>query len=149
MTLAIVQVQDALPDETADLAEIARGEGVANMQKLIEAWASGEERFDIEGAGLFAAYDDRDMIGFGGTTRETGTSHPVMRMRRFYVRPEQRRSGVGYALAHTVIRHAEASARLLVVNARASEAAGPFWEALGFQPVDGANITHASWRMKP
>lgn len=149
MTLSILQVQDALPDKTADFAEIALGEGVANMQKLVEAWASGEERFNTEGAGLFAAYEDRVVIGFGGTTREAGTSHPAMRMHRFYVHPEQRGHGVGHALAQTVIRYAEASARLLVVNARASAVAAPFWEALGFQPIDSPTITHASWRMRP
>jgi GNAT superfamily N-acetyltransferase len=65
-----------------------------------------------------------------------------MRMRRLYVRPAYWRSGVGRALAAAMMQQGLQSAVVLTVNARASEAAGPFWEAMGFRRVEAPGYTH-------
>jgi GNAT superfamily N-acetyltransferase len=65
-----------------------------------------------------------------------------MRMHRFYVHPSYRRLGLGSRLAREVMTHALSHASVLICNARASAAAAPFWEALGFAKADGISYTH-------
>ncbi|MBX3479848.1 MAG: GNAT family N-acetyltransferase [Caulobacter sp.] len=139
--IQIVRVFDALPEGFGLLEKMAIAEGVRNMSLLAEQWASGQQRFDDPGA-LFAACIDGDLAGVGGVTVQSGLEEPAMRMRRLYVAPDHRRSGVGQALAGAMIQQGFQDARLLVANARASLAAPSFWEAMGFEPVAGDGFTH-------
>lgn len=138
--LQIVRVIDELPEGFETLLAEARSEGVRNMSLLAEEWASGKQRFDAEGAALFAAFVGGELAGVGGVSAES--SEPAMRMRRLYVRPQFRRSGVGRALAGAMMQQGFEGAGVLTANARASDAAGPFWEAMGFRRIDAAGYTH-------
>jgi GNAT superfamily N-acetyltransferase len=136
----VVRVIDELPAGFDALLADARAEGIRNMSLLAEEWASAAERFDGPQDALFAALVDGELAGVGGVTAEK--TEPAMRMRRLYVRPRFRRSGVGRALAGAMMQQALEAASVLTVNARASEAAGPFWEAMGFKPVEAPGYTH-------
>lgn len=136
----IVRVVEALPDGFAALAEAARAEGRRNMAALAEQWEDGRG-FADPGA-LFAAFVDGDLAGVGGVTPQAGSGELAMRMRRLYVAPGFRRAGVGRALAGAMIQQGLQAARQLTANAKASDAAAPFWEAMGFEPVAGADFTH-------
>jgi GNAT superfamily N-acetyltransferase len=130
--VVITRVVETLPDGFAVILEAAASEGVRNMAMLAAQWASGEQRFDEPGA-LFAALVDGDLAGLGGVTAETGAGEPAMRMRRLYVLPVFRRFGVGRRLAGAMMQQGFQAAPLLTLNAAASDAAAPFWEAIGFQ----------------
>jgi len=136
----IIRVADDLPEGFAKLSAEAKAEGVRNMTLLADQRASGEQRFDSGGAALFAAFGGGELAGVGGVSAEA--SEPAMRMRRLYVRPRFRRSGVGRALAGAMMQQGLQASSVLTVNARASDAAGPFWEALGFRPVEAPGYTH-------
>jgi len=138
----ILRVGTALPAGVTRLAEAAAAEGVRNMQKLVADWQSGAQRFDAGAAALFAAIEQGDLAGVGGVKPETGAGESAMRMHRFYVHPSYRRLGIAKRIAHAAMSHALMHAPLLTCNARASEAAAPFWMALGFAPVDAAGYTH-------
>ena len=140
--MQIVRVAGQLPPGFADLSVAAESEGVRNMRLLAEAWASGAQRFDKDGAALFAAEAGGRLAGVGGVKREEGANEPAMRMHRFYVHPAYRRLGVGKRIAEAAMAHGLRHASLLTCNARASEAAGPFWISLGFVPVLAAGYTH-------
>ena len=112
------------------------------MELLAEGWLSGGRRFDRDGAALFGAFIDGRLVGVGGVTAESGYSEPAMRMRRFYVLPSARRSGAGRQLAQAAMAHGFTHAAVLTCNARATPLAGPFWEAMGFEPVSLPDITH-------
>ena len=142
MALAVRRVAGELPGGLDRLAAAAAVEGVAGVDRLAREWASGEQRFDGPGEALFAAWCDDRLAGVGGVTVETRLPEPAMRMRRLYVLPERRRAGVGRALASAIIERGFAAAPLLTVNAVASSAAGPFWEALGFERVATPGVTH-------
>lgn len=131
-----------LPAGISALAEAAAAEGVRNVRMLITAWEAGEQRFDRDGAALFAATDGEVIAGIGGVKPETGAGESAMRMHRFYVHPSYRRLGLGKRIAQAVMSHALMHAPLLTCNARASLAAAPFWLSLGFAPVDSASYTH-------
>lgn len=138
----ILRVELRLPADIELLAEAADAEGVGNMRKLISAWHSGEQRFDQRGAALFAARSDGVLAGVGGVKPEENLAESAMRMHRFYVHPSFRRLGIGRRLAHVAMTSALSQASLLTCHARASSAAAPFWESLGFVPVNHENFTH-------
>ncbi len=140
MSVLIVRVTEDLPEGFEHLHGQAQAEGVRNMEALVRQWADGRG-FADPGA-LFAAYVDAKLAGVGGVTPQTGLDEPAMRMRRLYVAPAFRRVGVGQALAGAMIQQGLQAVCLLVCNARASEAAGPFWEAMGFQRVEAPDFTH-------
>lgn len=138
--IQIARVVEALPEGFDTLRAAARAEGIRNMEALAAQWDGGQS-FADPGA-LFAAFVEGDLAGVGGVTPQVGLAEPAMRMRRLYVTPAFRRMGVGQALAGAMIQQGLQAARLLLSNARASEAAGPFWEAMGFERVDTDGFTH-------
>ena len=140
--MRIVHVQTSLPAGILGLAAAAAEEGVHNVRRLIESWDNGTQRFDQDGAALFAAVDGAALTGIGGVKPETSADEFAMRMHRFYVHPAYRRRGLGKRIAGEVMAHALSHATLLTCNARASDAAAPFWEALGFAKADASSYTH-------
>lgn len=52
-------------------------------------------------------------------------------------------AGVARALAGAMMQQGFQAAPLLVLNAAASAAAPPFWEAMGFERVEWDGVTHA------
>jgi GNAT superfamily N-acetyltransferase len=143
--LQLVRIFDELPDGFDDLVAEASGEGVRNMALLADGWAKGA-RFQDDGEALLAAYLVGELAGVGGMTVEPASSEPARRLRRFYVRPAMRRRGVATALASALIHEGFDSVRLLTVNAGASEASGPFWEAQGFVADTSGPWTHVMRR---
>lgn len=130
----IVRVFDDLPEGFDALLADARAEGVRNMTLLAEQWGHDSALT------LFAAFVDGELAAVGGVSPEAAMA--AMRMRRLYVRPAFRRSGVGRTLAAAMMQQGFETSETLTVNARASEPAGPFWEALGFKPVEASGYTH-------
>lgn len=141
--VVITRVVETLPDGFDVILQAASAEGVRTMAMLAAQWTGGEQRFDDPGA-LFAALVDGELAGVGGVTVETGAVEPALRMRRLYVLPMFRRFGVGRRLAGAMMQQGFQAAPLLTVNAAASDAARPFWEAMGFTRTDALpGATHA------
>ncbi|MDW3096986.1 MAG: GNAT family N-acetyltransferase [Alphaproteobacteria bacterium] len=142
MAVQIEHLHDALPAGIDTLATASRAEGIRNLSTLVDQWQSGAQRFDQNNAALFAAFRDGELAGIGGITREDGLDEPAMRVRRFYVLPQFRRSGIATALAKACMAHGLRICPTLTCNAQASDAAGVFWEAMGFKAVELPTITH-------
>jgi len=139
--LQLVRLFDELPDGFDDLVAEASSEGVRNMDLLADGWAAGA-RFQDDGEALLAAFLVGELAGVGALSVEPAASEPARRLRRFYVRPAMRRRGVATALALALIHEGFDSVSLLTVNAQASDAAGPFWEAQGFVADASGPWTH-------
>jgi GNAT superfamily N-acetyltransferase len=141
--LRFERVRDALPPGLAALAAEAAAEDVGNVDRLIQEWQNGVQRFDHSGEILLVAFDGEALIAVGGVTTEPDTTigETARRMRRLYVRPAARGRGVGRALVVALKTHAFRYCDLLTVNAGVPGAA-PFWEALGFARVAAATRTH-------
>lgn len=135
-------VEDELPLGFQALIQRSNDEGIKNMSMLRENWLSGAERFDKNGAALFGAFFENMLIGLGGTTKELGYKGSAMRMRRLFVLPHWRRKGVARLIARNCMDWGLQSAKTLTCNAKASAAAAPFWERMGFEPVSLPRITH-------
>lgn len=139
--LQLVRIFDDLPEDFEALSAEASGEGVRNMALLADGWRGGY-RFQHDGEALLAAFLAGTLAGLGGLSVETGATEPARRLRRFYVRPNFRRRGVATALASALIQEGLDSVGLLTVNAAASSAAAPFWEAQGFAADASGPWTH-------
>lgn len=132
-----------MPGGLGELAAEAQAAGIRNVTTLIDRWVDGSERFDAVGESLLVATDgvaDR-VVGVGGLSRCSDVAG-ALRVRRFYVAERWRRRGVARALATELIAGGVLHSAVLTCNAGASDAAPPFWESIGFEPVDVAGITH-------
>jgi GNAT superfamily N-acetyltransferase len=116
-------------------------EGFRLVERLCEEWASGANRFDAPGEALFLGVADDRVVGVCGLSRDPyARAVRSGRVRRLYVLPTHRRSGVGRSLLEVVIARAREHFNLLRVR---TEAADDFYMALGFRrDVSEAEATH-------
>lgn len=137
----LVDARPHLADGLAELVAESQASGVRNVAALVDGWSDGTQRFDQPGEAVLAACVDGRIVGVGGLTRCPHVPG-AMRVRRFYVLADCRRRGVATALAGALIEVGFRHADVITCNARASDAAAPFWERLGFTPTDTDGITH-------
>ncbi len=143
--MQIVRLTDSLPADFPVLRAEARREGYNHIDRLALDWESGGERFDKPGEALFAIYDDGELAGIGGLTREpSDPAGDVLRARRLYVSPRFRGRGLGEALVGAIVHEAFQTASRLNVNA--GRDAPEFWDRMGFARVDADAFTHVLMR---
>jgi GNAT superfamily N-acetyltransferase len=128
-----------LPSGFDSLRAEARAEGYRHLDRLAADWASGALRFDRPDEALLAGHVDNELAAVGGLTIDPAVPG-ALRMRRFYVRRQFRRCGIGRRLATALLERAAAAGRPVTVNAGAGSA--PFWTALGFTPDPRDGHTH-------
>ena len=133
------RVVGELPIGFETLRAEALAEGYRNLDRLAADWVSGAIRFNRPGEALLVAYVGDELAGVGGLTVDPAVTE-ALRMRRFYVREQFRRCGMGRRLAGALLERAIAGDRPVTVNAAAGS--GAFWEALGFVPDERAGHTH-------
>ncbi len=154
MVMGEFEICDAgplMPGALAALAVESASFGIRNVSSLVEQWGDGSQRFGRPGEGLLVAVasprepgadeSGAEAIGVGGLTWCPHVPE-ALRVRRFYVAEAWRRRGVARALATSLLGAGAEHADVITCNARASAAAPPFWESLGFTPVDIDGITH-------
>lgn len=119
------------------------GAGIGVVSVVIDRWLDGTQRYDAPGESLLVArsLDGGRIVAIGGLTRCPHVAG-AFRVRRFYVAPGARRQGVAGTLARQLIDGATRYSTIVTCNARASDAAAPFWETLGFVPTDVEGVTH-------
>lgn len=127
----------------AMLANKARCEGFTHIDRLIEHWRNGSNRFDRARETLLAARSGSAIVAVGGLNIDPYQSDPrVGRVRHLYVMPDQRRAGVGRRLVGELLKHARG--RFDTVRVRAAKGDAPlFYDALGFHRVDEPDASHA------
>src|SRR5262245_53548609 len=100
----------ALPDDFAALREAAEREDFHFLGRLAERWDGARYDGD-ELTSLWGARADAALVAIGAQTHDEYDPSPLhRRMRHFYVRPEQRRGGIGRAVAQQLITDAHALA---------------------------------------
>jgi GNAT superfamily N-acetyltransferase len=135
------RVIDELPADFDTIRAGARAEGYRFLDRLANDWASGAMRFKRPGEALLAAYSEGVLAAIGGITIDPIVSD-ALRMRRFYVRPAFRRTGIGGEIAQALLKSARS---IPVVTLNAAVKSVPFWETLGFVPEVRHGHTHI-WR---
>lgn len=136
--LQLIRVTEALPPDFARLRAAADAEGFRALARLESEWARDRAMFVC----LLGAIQAGRLAAIGGLTPEPEPQgEAAMRVRRLYVDPAARRSGVGRSLVNALLQEALGSVSLVTINAR-STLAPAFWEALGFDRVDGLPWSH-------
>lgn len=126
--------------ELETIRTAARDEGFHALDRLIDDWQSGENRFDAAGEALFEARVDDALVGVCGLNRDPW-ARLGGRVRRLFVLPEYRRSGIGRALVNAV-REA-ASSHFDVLHVRTHDPlAAAFYRSLGFSEESAEHSTH-------
>jgi GNAT superfamily N-acetyltransferase len=117
--------------------------GLRLVRRLVDDWASGQNRFDRPGEALFAALTAGRMVGVCGLNVDPYCAAPrVGRVRHLYVLSSHRRLGVGRHLVRAVIAAARDPFDTLRLRT-GNPAAARLYESLGFLPsVGDADCTH-------
>jgi GNAT superfamily N-acetyltransferase len=120
----------------------ARDEGYDFLDRLVEDWLSGENRFDGPGEVFCGSFDCGILVAGGGLNRDPFLTDPeVGRIRRVYVRRAWRNRGVGEALVRWLLDIARTHFRRVRLRAENAGAAR-LYERIGFSPIDDLNATH-------
>src|SRR5271156_3087694 len=119
---AITRITDLDVTALQRLREESSREGYRFMERLCEEWVSGANRFNGPGEVLFLAVVDDQVVGVCGLNRDP-YAHGARtgRVRRLYVLPTYRRSGIGQALLEAVIAHAHENFDLLRARTEAAD----------------------------
>lgn len=135
----LVRVGENLPSGFDRLREEAGEEGYRFLDRLTTEWDADTIRFDRPGEMLLAAEANGTLAAIGGLTVDPAVPN-AFRMRRFYVRRQFRRSGIGRHLVAGLLGPPLRDGYTVTVNAAAGSA--PFWEALGFASDARDGHTH-------
>ena len=128
------------------LVSQAEREGFRFLTRLRSEYASGANRFDQPGELLLGASCRNALSGVGGLNRDPYGGLPrAGRIRHVYVRPAERRSGVGSHLVRALVEHAVRQGFEEIVLRTDTSSAAAFYERLGFEPV--AMIAGATHRL--
>ena len=136
--------KEAVPstDDMRELVNEAARENHEFVGRLMREWRSGENRFEAEGEAFFVARAGEQVVGICGLNRDpyvddVGTG----RLRRLYVLPSRRRTGVARKLVKAALAHAAECFDTIRVRAGTPQADG-FYESLDFTPTSEDSVTH-------
>jgi GNAT superfamily N-acetyltransferase len=121
------------------LVDASHREGFQFLVRLRDDWASGANRFERPGEGLFGLFAAGQLVGIGGINRQDESTG---RLRRFYILPSHRRRGWGSRLLRHILNHAARHFRRVVLRTT-TPAADCFYRAGGFVRIaDAPEATH-------
>ncbi|WAL58660.1 GNAT family N-acetyltransferase [Thermocoleostomius sinensis] len=143
MILSIEQSHNLPVLDLGPLLQESDRSGFRSVQRLVDDWASGKNRFDQPGEAFFVATQDDRIIGLCGLNRDPYINDPsIGRIRRLYVKQAERRQGVGRALVQRVIAEACPTFKWLHVRTD-NPLADRFYQSLRFLPcADDKQVTH-------
>jgi len=138
---------ECLPSGLERLVDESEVEGFAFMRRLLEDWASGQNRFDGPGEALYEAREpapSRRLVGICGLNRDPFAGDPsVGRLRHLFVTPGRRRAGVGRRLVQHVVAHATGGPFAVIRLRTDTAVADSFYLAMGFErAAAAAHATH-------
>ncbi|MFB9845456.1 GNAT family N-acetyltransferase [Mucilaginibacter ginsenosidivorans] len=124
------------------LLKESKADGYNFIERTIDDWNSGTNKFSKPGEKLWGLVLVTDPIAIGGLNHDPyAGDENVARVRHLYVREAYRRKGHASVLMRTIIDEAKrhfTHLRLYTDN----PAAGKFYETLGFQKVSTPKASH-------
>lgn len=132
MNVYVDRLQDLPLNALAPLVAESERTGWRFLQKLLDEWATGANRFDKPGEAFFAAWVAGKLIGVCGLNVDPYIKdRRIGRVRHLYVLSDFRRLGVGRRLVEAVV--AAAKGRFVLLRLRTENGkAAEFYEELGF-----------------
>lgn len=136
--------QTTLPlTELIPLLKISQEEGFEFIERLIQEYQNGVNRFDKSGEALFTIHDNQTLIAIGGINQDPYLPDTATgRIRHIYVLPAYRRQGIGKLLMSALITHAKGNFQALTLRTFTPQA-DQFYRHLGFKPeIQSEFATH-------
>lgn len=131
----VTEVKNLNVDDVNSLALESEKEGFRFCRRLYDEYESGANRFDRDGEALFVAHQSDRIVGICGLNQDPYSQFGnVGRVRRLYVHPDFRQSGVGRWLVSTVILEAKRFYETLTLRTD-NPVADQFYRAIGFSTV--------------
>lgn len=129
----ILQVSD-LPADIENLSSMAIHEGHGNVSRLVKNFKARQNTFDKPGEALFIVLDtDGHSVGVAGLNVDPYTpSISAGRIRRLYIKPDHRRSGIASALVRKIEAFAVPHFSVLQLFTSSTDAS-MFYESLGYR----------------
>jgi hypothetical protein len=139
--VVVRRLSDLLVHELQPLLEESLAQDLKFVERLVNDYASGSNRFDQAGEAVFGVYAGGQLVAIGGLNRDPYLpGADTGRARHVYVLAAWRRRGVGRQLMQAIIDAARSHFRLLTLRTVNPEA-DAFYRAIGFctEPaIDGA-----------
>lgn len=143
--LAVVSFSSP-PDGISTLLEVSLAEGHNLVERLVDDWEDGSNRFDQPGEVALGAWVGSKLVAVGGLNRDPYIEDAdVGRIRHLYVSPQARGRGVGRVLVLALLEEARKTFRR--VRLRTSQhGASELYLSLGFERIgDEPDATHVFW----
>lgn len=138
-----VQRFESLPEDIGTLLHVSREEGHNLVERLVDDWEDGSNRFDGPGEVALEARLDSRLVGVGGLNRDPYLDdRGVGRIRHVYVSPDARGLGVGRVLVLSLVEHAREQFSRVRLRTEDAKTSG-FYMRLGFvEAHDEPDATH-------
>lgn len=139
----VVQPFQSLPEDIQVLLRVSREEGHNLVERLVDDWEDGSNRFDRPGEVALEARLDSRLVGVGGLNCDPYLDDPgVGRVRHVYVSPDARGLEVGRVLVVSLVEHARGQFSRVRLRTGDAETSG-FYVRLGFvEAHDEPDATH-------
>ena len=141
-SVRISRHRSAAPPRLSSLLGESLTDGARIVQRTLDDWSSGVNRFDRRGEGFFLALSPDGVVGACGLNRDPYSADPRLgRLRHLYVATAWRRLGIGGRLVAACLELAAGDfdrVRLRTFEDAASE----FYLSLGFVPTGETDATH-------
>ena len=138
----LIEITDGNIGGLHSLVEESKRGGYNFLQRTIEDWYSGANKFDRPGEKLWGLFIGKELVGVGGLNIDPYTLTPkVGRVRHLYVREAQRREGYATLIMNKIMEEASYNftvLRLFTDNVGASF----FYEKLGFKQTEEYKASH-------
>jgi GNAT superfamily N-acetyltransferase len=142
MNFFIKKINQISLKDIAELLEESKDEGFRHIERLLNEFESGVNRFDKPGEALYVAVVANRIVGIGGLNTDPYSNDTAGRLRRLYVLKECRGQGIGKEITETILGKAKDYYKTIVLktdNPKASK----FYVRLGFSKIaDNDKVTH-------
>jgi len=133
--ITIQEIQDFPFAAFSELLAESEDAGFRFLRRLKEDWLNKANRFDKEGEGLFLLWKADELIGIGGINRDPYCQNKkIGRLRRFYIKADQRSQGLGALLLKYIIAEKGKAFQEIQLYTD-TESAARFYEKQGFERV--------------
>lgn len=147
--LALRPWQGEAPPPIQALRSEAEARGIRFVGKLEDHWATGANRFDRPGEGLWLLWAGTSPIAFVGVNVDPYLGRPeVGRIRHLYVAEAWRRQGLARDLVAWAIAHAHGHFEVVTLRSLDEQAAA-FYRQVGFHESPRFDQATHWWPLRP
>ena len=140
--IQIQQVFDISRFDISLLLDDSILDGHRHIERLIDDYRSGQNRFTKSGESLFIAVLGSKIVGICGLNQDPYNGLTFGRIRRLYVMTSYRKYGIGRLLVEAVVKQANGKFGNLILRTD-NPTASIFYETLGFKATSEIlNATH-------